>query len=237
VTTEAFEVTDGSGNTAQCSFTITVNDVDPPSITCPADLGVPCTDPSGTVVTFADPTASDNCTPPPTVSCSPASGDVFPSGATTTVNCTATDASGNEATCSFDVTVGGELEVEAVLHAVGLDSKPGSTREPLVGMVVGVYDKAEGSCARDECGGVSWREYACIVANCDAVAEGVTDSDGFALFVLPDGNYLVIGDDGTDRHLGVSVGTVECGDFVRKFLQRIIGPGGLVTSPKPSHNR
>jgi uncharacterized repeat protein (TIGR01451 family) len=34
VTTETFEVTDGSGNTAQCSFTITVNDIDRPAVDC-----------------------------------------------------------------------------------------------------------------------------------------------------------------------------------------------------------
>jgi hypothetical protein len=55
------------------------------------------------VVTYVTPTATDNC-PGVTVACVPASGSVFPLG-TTTVTCTATDASGNTATCSFSVRV------------------------------------------------------------------------------------------------------------------------------------
>src|SRR5207249_2532537 len=47
--------------------------------------------------------ATDNC-PGVTSSCAPASGSTFAKG-TTTVNCTATDASGNTASCSFTVTI------------------------------------------------------------------------------------------------------------------------------------
>lgn len=92
----------GTGDT--CSFTVTVQDTQPPSITCPSNVTVVGTpgDP-GAVVTFPPPTASDNC-PGVTVVCSPASGSTFPVG-TTTVTCTATDASGNTATCSFTVSV------------------------------------------------------------------------------------------------------------------------------------
>src|SRR5439155_23969388 len=49
------------------------------------------------------PPASDNC-PGATTSCSPASGSPFAEG-TSTVNCTATDAHGHTALCSFTVTV------------------------------------------------------------------------------------------------------------------------------------
>jgi hypothetical protein len=48
-------------------------------------------------------TATDNC-PGVIVACNPASGASFPLG-TTTVTCTATDASGNTANCSFTVAV------------------------------------------------------------------------------------------------------------------------------------
>ncbi|MFY9609294.1 MAG: DUF4394 domain-containing protein [Blastocatellia bacterium] len=96
------------GPPPSCSFTITVVDTQPPSITCPANvtavtaLTCPATSASG-VVNFPPPTASDNC-PGVTAACVPASGSIFPVG-TTTVTCTATDASGNTATCSFSVTV------------------------------------------------------------------------------------------------------------------------------------
>src|SRR5207247_2288202 len=104
ITTNCFTVTDTSGNTAKCSFTVTVNDNQPPSISCPANI-TQSTD-SGqcsAVVNYTIPTPSDNC-PGATASCSPASGSTFAKG-TTTVTCTATDASGNTASCSFTVTV------------------------------------------------------------------------------------------------------------------------------------
>jgi len=90
-----------------CSFTVTVNDTQPPVITCPGNItavtAVACPPASSTTVTFTTPTASDNC-PGVTVVCSPPSGSTFAVG-TTTVTCTATDATNNTATCSFTVTV------------------------------------------------------------------------------------------------------------------------------------
>jgi hypothetical protein len=104
-TTVSCAVTDSSNLTSNCSFTVTVNDTQPPSITCPgnittvADPGV-CT----AVVLYSVPTAMDNCPGLGLVSCSPSSGSTFPKG-TTSVNCSVTDASLNNSTCSFSVTV------------------------------------------------------------------------------------------------------------------------------------
>ncbi|MDM5317031.1 HYR domain-containing protein [Fictibacillus sp. b24] len=96
--------TDASGNKATCTFTVTVNDTEPPTINCPADFTVPNTiGECGAIVNYPDPTVSDNC-PGVTSSCKPVSGSFFPVG-TTPVTCTATDASGNTATCTFTVTV------------------------------------------------------------------------------------------------------------------------------------
>ena len=87
-----------------CSFTVTVNDMQPPTITCPtvvpviANLGS-----SNTVVNYPGPTANDNCSLGP-VNCSPPSGSRFPVGSTT-VTCTATDSSNNTASCTSTVTV------------------------------------------------------------------------------------------------------------------------------------
>jgi hypothetical protein len=79
----------------------------PPTITCPANVtavsAVACPPTTSTVVTYPAPTASDNC-PGVTTACNPASGSTFPMG-TTTVTCTATDAAGSTATCSFSVSV------------------------------------------------------------------------------------------------------------------------------------
>ncbi|PGZ75634.1 HYR domain-containing protein [Bacillus sp. AFS029637] len=102
-TTVTCTATDICGGTGECSFTVTVNDTEPPKIQCPNNI-TKANDPGecGAIVTF-QPTVTDNC-PGVTFSCSPASGSFFSVG-TTPVTCTATDASGNTATCSFTVTV------------------------------------------------------------------------------------------------------------------------------------
>jgi hypothetical protein len=106
VTTVNCTATDGAGLTANCSFTVTVNDTTPPVITCPANLirTLPAQCPAGSAgltVTYALPVATDNCSGT-TVVCNPPSGTAFPLG-TTTVTCTATDVAGNTASCSFKV--------------------------------------------------------------------------------------------------------------------------------------
>jgi hypothetical protein len=53
---------DVAGNQSSCSFTVTVNDTQPPAITCPANITKP-TDPNQcTAVVLFAPTVSDNCT-------------------------------------------------------------------------------------------------------------------------------------------------------------------------------
>jgi hypothetical protein len=60
-------------------------------------------------VTYALPTTNDNCQGVNTA-CVPPAGSVFPVGVTR-VNCTATDAGGNSASCAFNVTVQGGAPV------------------------------------------------------------------------------------------------------------------------------
>ena len=105
VTTITWTATDSGGRMASCAQTIKVNDVEPPKVTCPKDqiFVTPKPGEVSTIVTYPAPTVVDNC-PGATVVCSPPSGSVFPLGMTT-VNCAATDTSGNKASCSFKVTV------------------------------------------------------------------------------------------------------------------------------------
>ena len=104
------------GNTETCSFTITVVD-EPPTINCPQDISVAIA-PGKTFATITYvTTATDQCgvtsitchgmtqtfSPPVTVAVASFTMD-FPVG-TTILTCTATDQSGNTATCTFTVTV------------------------------------------------------------------------------------------------------------------------------------
>ncbi|MCB0400725.1 MAG: HYR domain-containing protein, partial [Flavobacteriales bacterium] len=95
--------TDASGNFATCTQVVTVVDAENPVITCPGAISIN-TDPGQCTSTAAigTATATDNCTATPTITNdAPAS---FPIG-NTTVTWTATDASGNFATCTQVVTV------------------------------------------------------------------------------------------------------------------------------------
>jgi len=86
-------------------------DTTPPVLATPPvvfarDRGAP-----GEIVTFSV-SATDCQDPAPGVTCVPPSGSFFPRG-TTLVTCTATDASGNQASCQFPVVV----QIKPVLPA------------------------------------------------------------------------------------------------------------------------
>ena len=96
-------VTDAAGNVSTCIASVTVEDNEDPTITCPADVNV-STDAGtceATGVALGSPTTSDNCAGETTSNDAPAS---FPVGSTT-VTWTVTDASGNTAICTQMVTV------------------------------------------------------------------------------------------------------------------------------------
>lgn len=105
VTTVTYIATDASGNADTSSFTVTVNDTEPPAwMNVPGDVTVSndfnqCT----AVVNWTPPTAMDNCMAP-IITSSANSGDAFSVGQTV-VSYVATDASGNSDTASFTVTV------------------------------------------------------------------------------------------------------------------------------------
>lgn len=116
-------------HSATCSFTVTVVDKTPPLILCPPDLVVH-NDPGqcGAVVKYAPAKAFDNCGPVE-IKCEPPSGSVFPKG-TTIVICTAVDAAGNSAGCSFTVTVN---DVEAPVAECAPTTNPDGRNIPKAG--------------------------------------------------------------------------------------------------------
>ncbi|MEM9050687.1 MAG: HYR domain-containing protein [Bacteroidota bacterium] len=154
-TTETYEVVDLSGNSATCSFTITVNDDEAPVIDCPlnieasADLGL-----CEATVTFATPTFTDNCPGGSIIQTDgPASGSIFPVGSTT-IEFTATDASGLQTVCTFQVVVTddedpvincpADIEItltsgacDTVVNYLTLVSATDNCGTPLIGLVSG----------------------------------------------------------------------------------------------------
>ncbi len=104
VTTVNCTASNGVGSNATCSFTVAVNDAQAPTLACPSNITAnTAVGQCSAAVTFTTPTAMDNCSGA-TVACLPASGSTFQKG-TTTVTCTATDASNLTASCSFTVNV------------------------------------------------------------------------------------------------------------------------------------
>ncbi|WP_434384476.1 HYR domain-containing protein [Melittangium boletus] len=96
-------VTDGTGETGSCAFSVTVSDTTAPSLVCPAAREVEATGLDGALVTYPSATASDAVSAV-TLEATPPSGSRFPVG-TTDVEVRATDAAGNTSTCQFPVTV------------------------------------------------------------------------------------------------------------------------------------
>jgi VCBS repeat-containing protein len=100
--------TDGMGNNASCTFSVNKVDQTPPTITCPSNktiqLGSNC---SAAMPDYrSQATVGDNCTPVASIiiTQSPAPGTILSGAGTTTVTLTATDASGNNSSCTFTVT-------------------------------------------------------------------------------------------------------------------------------------
>ncbi len=110
VTTITYTVTDSVGNTTSCIFTVTVNDNENPTITCPGNVVIACP----AIVNGIAPIATgDNCgidsvnyvlTGATTGSGLNDASGIFYNNGVTTVTYTITDLSGNLATCFFTIT-------------------------------------------------------------------------------------------------------------------------------------
>jgi HYR domain-containing protein/type IX secretion system substrate protein len=105
-TINTFMATDPSGNVSTCSFTITVNDTEPPVLICHNVTRYVKQGKTGRIVRYKTPKVTENCDPDPAVQrlTGPPSGAWFPVGSTT-VTYQSWDAAGNITTCSFDVIV------------------------------------------------------------------------------------------------------------------------------------
>jgi hypothetical protein len=117
-TTVACTVTAGPGNTASCSFRVTIVDTRPPAVTCPGNITADATSPAGAVVTYTA-GAADPCGLA-SFNCAPASGGTFPIGSTT-VLCSAVDNAGNSNACTFTITVRAVQTNQAPIAVINSD--------------------------------------------------------------------------------------------------------------------
>jgi uncharacterized repeat protein (TIGR01451 family) len=103
-TLNSFVVTDASGNSNSCTFTVDIIDTQGPVITCPTNITVnTALGQCSSNVSFTV-TAVDGCGFVTNLVSVPASGSIFPVGVTTVTNM-ATDNSGNISVCTFTITV------------------------------------------------------------------------------------------------------------------------------------
>lgn len=110
--------TDSGGLSDSDSVTYTIADTKAPTLLL-ASKTEWATSNSGATVTYTA-TATDAVDPKPSVTCTPASGSLFPIG-TTTVTCTAEDAAGNTSSGSFTVTVVPSCTATALQQPVNPD--------------------------------------------------------------------------------------------------------------------
>jgi hypothetical protein len=214
--------TDGSGNSSTCTFTVTVNDTEKPSITCPAAVKV-SNDPGKCYATGVDlgtPATSDNCGIASVTNNAPSQ---FPIG-NTVVTWTVTDVHGNTSTCKQTVMVSDvELPVitcpsnttvdvnENCSYTVGdftssimvSDNCPAVTvtQSPLAGTVLPLGDHTITLTATDNAGNTSTCSFTLTVADQTAPSminpgdqTGLADSTN-CNYVVPDLTGLVTATD------------------------------------------
>jgi uncharacterized repeat protein (TIGR01451 family) len=141
-----YSATDAHGNTGSDTQTVTVIDNTAPVISCPSNIVLEPTCPTGGIATWTAPVGTDNC-PGATTSQmgGPASGSVFPVG-TTTVTYTTNDAHGNSTSCSFTVTVlTPQAVIQNLINAVQASSLTGTQKNGLLSKLNGALTAINGN--------------------------------------------------------------------------------------------
>lgn len=140
-TTVTCDATDGAGNSASASFTVSVQDTTAPLVDVPADTAQEAAGPSGVQVSYTA-TASDLVDGILAATCVPPSGSVFPLG-TTEVVCTATDAHGNAAEGGFTVVVA-DTQAPVLLVPFGVSAEATGPQGAIVDYATDATDLVDG---------------------------------------------------------------------------------------------
>jgi uncharacterized protein YrzB (UPF0473 family) len=131
-TTLELMITDVSGNTDTCTATITVEDVQPPTVLCPDNQTIELTEAMPAFelpdyVATGEAIVSDNCEPV-ALTQDPVPGTMLEEGVYMITLC-ATDASGNESCCTFELTVEDVLGINDDVFLTNLDMYPNPARD------------------------------------------------------------------------------------------------------------
>jgi uncharacterized repeat protein (TIGR01451 family) len=133
-TTVTYRATDRSGNIGEDTQVVTVVDNTPPAISCPANITLEPSCPTGAIATWTPPVGTDNCPGATTErTAGGAPGSVFSIG-TTTVTYAVTDAHGNgPVSCSFTVTVlTPQAVIQNLINSVNASSLTGTQKNGLL---------------------------------------------------------------------------------------------------------
>jgi len=209
-TTVNCSATDTASNTANGSFTVTVQDTTDPSIADNSNILLEATGPSGAVATFSNPAASDSVDGSVDVQCVPPSGSTFGLG-TASVTCTATDDSGNSNSSSFDVTVQDTTAPSLNLPAV-INAEATGASGAMVSYTATATDLVDGSVAAN-CSPVSGSTFALgtTLVSCSAIDSHSNNSSGSFNVVVSDTTapVLALPDDITAEATGPSGAAVS----------------------------
>jgi hypothetical protein len=216
----------------QCSATFTIQDTTSPVLEVDTTPIVVTDELCSGLVEVALPTAAayDIHDPNPYVTSD--APDLFPSGRTTTVTYSATDACLNASSAAVGVTVlhNAGVEVRLVEHVVPARGR--RVADSIVsGALVSAYEIGRDSCAEQaarEGLGRSWKTLETILTECTAVQTAVTDAQGMVVFSLLVGDYVLIaqididGDGAIDELVGHSIGNLQCGKWHTQELRVLV---------------
>ncbi|HVZ75932.1 MAG TPA: polysaccharide deacetylase family protein [Candidatus Paceibacterota bacterium] len=164
-----------------------------PTVTVPSNISVPATSQAGATVTFSV-TATDNIDLNPSILCMPASGSVFAFG-TTTVGCSATDASGNKsATSTFDV---GVYKPTLTITADNQTTTFGYTTEPTYTVTITGFQGTDDATVLTTQPTCSVAVDHSAVGTYPITCSGAADTDGIYVFNYVNGTLTVAPVDGT----------------------------------------
>lgn len=234
--TVSYSATDVAGNTANASRAVEVSDDDGPEFFgMPGDMIVEALDLAGAIVNYILPTAVDNVDGDvsSSVSCTPASGSVFPFG-NTVVGCLVSDAALNETSASFNVLVQdttdpiltvlpGDQTIEATSAAGAIATFAVSANDNINGDVSGTI----------VCDALSGNTFAIGVTTVTCTAEDGASNEGLITFniTVEDTTAPIVTIDPATQSISVTAPSIATADFSASATDLVDSDVTIVCNP------